>query len=402
MSKVLEGVRVIDFTHDQAGPSSTQVLAWLGAEVIKIERPKVGDRSRNIWNSPRDEFDSYFFLLLNQNKKSITLDLKSEQGKEIARRLIEKSDVLAENLGPGVMDRLGLSYENVSQINPRLVYASVKGFGSYGPYSAYKCFEMVAQATSGGMSITGYEDGTPTVNGVGVGDSGTGMHLAIAMLAALLQREQTGRGQLVEVAMQEAVLNLARVKFTATLATGEPMPRTGNRSPSGAFSDLIRCGGDGPNEYVYLMLQTDQPQTFPALARVIGKPEAIEDERFATPQARAKNWNAVKQLIEDWTTQHDKREVMQIFASQGIPCGAVFDTLEVLHDPHLRERGMVTDLEHPIRGTYPSIGCPIRMADSPVDYRTGPLLGEHIDEVLTSVAGYSAEEVTRFREQGVF
>ena len=402
MSKALDGIRVIDFTHDQAGPSSTQILAWLGAEVIKIERPRVGDRSRNIWNSPRDEHDSYFFLLLNQNKKSISLDLKSDRGKEIARRLIEKSDVLAENLGPGVMDRLGLGYEDVKKLNPRLIYASVKGFGSYGPYSDYKCFEMVAQATSGAMSITGYEDGTPTVNGVGAGDSGTGMHLAIAMLAALLQRERTGRGQMVEVAMQEAVLNLSRVKFTATLATGEPMPRTGNRSPSGAFSDLIRCGGDGPNEYVYLMLQMDQPQTFPALARAIGKPEAIEDERFATPQARAKNWNAVKQLIEDWTTQHDKREVMRIFASQGIPCGAVFDTVEVLDDPHLRERGMVTDLEHPVRGRYPTIGCPIRLADSPVELKTGPLLGQHIDEVLTSVAGYSPEDVARFREQGIF
>src|SRR6202043_1450993 len=251
MSQALEGIRVIDFTHDQAGPSCTQMLAWLGADVIKIENPKGGDRARKLWNSDNPDVDSFFFLLLNSNKRSTVIDLKADEGKEIARRLIKEADVVAENLGPGVMDRLGLGYGAVKELNPRAVYASVKGFGSYGPYSGYKCFEPVAQATSGAMSVTGEADGPPMVNGANIGDSGTGMHLAMAILAALVQRGRTGQGQLVEVAMQEAVLNLTRVKFTPTLATGKPLPRTGNRSVTGSYADLVRCAGEGVNEYIY-------------------------------------------------------------------------------------------------------------------------------------------------------
>ena len=401
MSKALDGIRVIDFTHDQAGPSSTQMLAWLGADVIKIERPGFGDRSRHIWYSPRDEHDSYFFLLLNHNKRSITLDLKSDQGNEIARRLIREADVVSENLGPGVMDRLGLGYEDVRKLNPRAIYASVKGFGSYGPYSSYKCFEMVAQATSGAMSVTGEPDGPPMVNGVNAGDSGTGMHLAIAMLAALLQRERTGRGQLVEVAMQEAVLNLTRVKYTPTLATGKPLQRSGNRSPSGAYAGLIRCGGDGSNDYVYIMLQIDQPQTFPALLEAIGREDLLEDERFASPQARRQNAAEFTEVVEAWTRLRDKRDVMRAFAGRGIPCGAVLDTAEVLRDDHLRERGMVAEIEHPARGTYPTIGCPLRLSDSPVELRPGPLLGQHTEEVLTTLAGLTPDDVQRLQREQV-
>src|SRR5207302_870337 len=251
MNQALSNIRVIDFTHDQAGPSCTQMLAWLGADVIKIENPKGGDRARKLWNSDNPDVDSFFFLLLNSNKRSTVIDLKAEDGKEIARRLIAECDVVAENLGPGVMQRLGLGYEAVHALNPRAVYASVKGFGSYGPYSGFKCFEPVAQATSGAMSVTGEMGGTPLLNGANIGDSGTGMHLAMAILAALVQRGRTGEGQLVEVAMQEAVLNLTRVKFTQTLATGEPLARTGNRSLSGSYADLVRCAGTGVNEYVY-------------------------------------------------------------------------------------------------------------------------------------------------------
>src|SRR5205809_7319300 len=226
MTQALEGIRIIDFTHDQAGPSCTQMLAWLGADVIKIENPKGGDRARKLWNSDNPEVDSFFFLLLNSNKRSIVVDLKAAEGKEIARRLIKEADVVAENLGPGVMDRLGLGYDAVKELNPRAVYASVKGFGSYGPYSAYKCFEPVAQATSGAMSVTGEAGGPPMVNGANIGDSGTGVHLTIAILAALVQRQTTGRGQLVEVARQAAVLNLTRGKYKQTLATGEPLQPT--------------------------------------------------------------------------------------------------------------------------------------------------------------------------------
>jgi formyl-CoA transferase len=401
MSRALDGIRVIDFTHDQAGPSCTQMLGWLGADVIKIERPPYGDRARRLWNADNPNVDSYFFLLLNSGKRSTVLNLKTEEGKEIARRLIKEADVVAENLGPGVMERLGLGYDDVKRLNPRAVYASVKGFGSYGPYSAFKCFEPVAQATSGAMSVTGEADGPPLVSGANIGDSGTGMHLAIAILAALVQRGRTGTGQLVEVAMQEAVLNLTRVKFTGTLATGKPLARSGNKSATGGYSDLIRCAGEGSNDGVYLIIPPDNGEMFEAVARVIGRPDLLTDERFNKPPARARNAAALTEIIEGWTRQRDKRAVMQAFAEKGIVCGAVLDTAEVLADPHLRERGTVFDLDHPTRGKYSMIGCPVRLSDSPFETHAAPLMGEHTEDVLTSIAGYTAEEVRQLRNNGI-
>ncbi|MBI3969201.1 MAG: formyl-CoA transferase [Chloroflexi bacterium] len=401
MGKALEGIRVIDFTHDQAGPSCTQMLAWLGADVIKIERPPGGDRARRLWYSDRDDRDSFFFLLLNHNKKSMAINLKTDEGKEIAKKLIKDADIVAENLGPGVMDRLGLGYEQVRQINPRAIYASVKGFGSYGPYAPFKCFEMVAQATSGAMSVTGYADGTPTVNGANVGDSGTGMHLTIAILGALYQREKTGRGQIVEVAMQEAVLNLTRVKFTPTLSTGKPLQRTGNRSLSGAYADIVRSAGGGPNDYIYIMLAPDIPEAFGELAKIIGREDLPTDERFKTAPARVANAAALTEVLEEWTMKRDKRDVMKLFAGKGIPCGAVLDTNEVLADEHLRERGTVQEIEHPNRGRYPTIGSPLRLSDSPVELTPAPLLGQHTDELLMTLANFSAADVERLRAETV-
>jgi formyl-CoA transferase len=401
MTQALEGIRIIDFTHDQAGPSCTQMLAWLGADVIKIERPPHGDRARTLWNADNPDIDSFFFLLLNSNKRSTVIDLKTAEGKEIARRLIKDADVVAENLGPGVMQRLGLGYEAVKALNPRAVYASVKGFGSYGPYSGFKCFEPVAQATSGAMSVTGVADGPPMLNGANIGDSGTGMHLAMAILAALVQRGRTGRGQLVEVAMQEAVLNLTRVKFTQTLVNGKPLARTGNRSLSGSYADLVRCAGSGVNEYVYMMLPPDNPQTFEAMVQVIGRADLRDDSRFNTPPGRAKNSAALTEIIEGWARQHDKREVMKAFAGRGIPCGAVLDTAEVLSDAHLRERGTIVDLDHPTRGHFSTIISPLRLSDSPVEARRAPLYGEHNEAVLRDLAGYTPEEIAALREKGV-
>jgi formyl-CoA transferase len=397
----LEGIRVIDFTHDQAGPACTQVLAWLGADVIKIERPPHGDRARKLWWSDNPNVDSFFYLLLNSNKRSMVVDLKSAEGKEIARRLIAQADIVAENLGPGAMERLGFGYEDVKKLRPDIIYASIKGFGSYGPYSAYKCFEMIAQATSGAMSINGYPDLPPVQHGANVGDSGTGMHLAIAILAALVQRERTGKGQLVEVAMQEAVLNITRVKFTPTLATGKPLQRMGNKSASGAYANLVRCKGGGPNDYVYLMLPPDNQQPFEALIEIIGRPELRDDPAFNTPPARVANTDALTEIIETWTLQRDKHTVMAALAGRGIPCGAVLDTKEVLEDPHLRARGMVVDLEHPDRGRFAMIASPFRLSESPLVLRRAPLFGEHTDEVLTTLAGYTPAEVARLREQGI-
>jgi len=401
MSQALEGIRVIDFTHDQAGPSCTQMLAWLGADVIKIERPPHGDRARRLWNADNPNLDSFFFLLLNSNKRSTVINLRTEEGKEIARRLIKEADVVAENLGPGVMDRLGLGYVAVKALNPRVIYASVKGFGSYGPYSGFKCFEPVAQATSGAMSVTGEAGGPPLVNGANIGDSGTGMHLTIAILAALVQRHNTGRGQLVEVAMQEAVLNLTRVKFTQTLAYGTPLERTGNRSPTGGWSDLLRCAGGGPDDYVYITIPPDNPEMFEAMTEAMGRPDLRGDERFATPPARARNGAALTAEIERWTGTREKREVMKAFAGRGIVCGAVLDTAEVLVDPHLRERETIFDLEHPTRGRFSVIGCPVRLSDSPVAARRAPLKGEHTEDVLRGLAGYTPEEIHQLRDKQV-
>ena len=401
MGQALEGIRVIDFTHDQAGPSCTQMLAWLGADVIKIERPPHGDRARRLWNMDNPNLDSFFFLLLNSNKRSTVINLRTEEGKEIACRLIKNADIVAENLGPGVMERLGLGWEAVNKLNPRVVYASVKGFGSYGAYSGFKCFEPVAQATSGAMSVTGEAGGPPLVNGANIGDSGTGMHLTIAILAALVQRGQTGRGQLVEVAMQEAVLNLTRVKYTGTLATGKPLERTGNRSPTGGWSDLLRCAGGGVDDYVYITIPPDNPEMFEAMTEVMERPELRSDERFATPPARAKNGAALTAEIERWTGTREKREVMKAFARRGIVCGAVLNTAEVLADPHLRERETIFDLEHPTRGRFSVIGCPVRLSDSPVAPRRAPLKGEHTEEVLKGLGGYSDSEIQNLREKRV-
>jgi len=311
------------------------------------------------------------------------------------------ADIEAENLGPGVMDRLGLGYEAVKALNPRIIYASVKGFGSYGPYSGFKCFEPVAQATSGAMSVTGEAGHPPLVNGANIGDSGTGMHLTIAILAALVQRHSTGRGQLVEVAMQEAVLNLTRVKYTQTLANGKPLARSGNRSATGGWSDLVRCAGDGSDDYVYITIPPDNPEMFEAMTEVMGRSELRTDERFATPRARARNGAALTAEIERWTGTREKREVMKAFAGRGIVCGAVLDTAEVLADPHLRERETIFDLEHPTRGRFSVIGCPVRLSDSPVAARRAPLKGEHTEDVLCTLAGYTPEEIRGLRDKNV-
>ncbi|MDP6453118.1 MAG: CoA transferase [SAR202 cluster bacterium] len=403
MGKALEGIRVIDMTHDQAGPSCTQMLAWLGAEVIKIEMADgVGDRARWLRRDDPD-LDSYFFLLLNNNKKSTTLNLRDPRGKELFRTLIKSADIMAENRGPGAMDRLGLGYEDLKKINPKLIYAAVKGFGSYGPYSDYKCFEPVAQATSGALSCTGFDDRPPAILGANVGDSGTGMHTVIGILAALVQRGVTGEGQLVEVAMQEAVLNLTRVRFTGTLTDGSAEPRQTSyegRRP-GSIGGLFACAPGGPNDYVYLMLPPDNPGMFPLAMKGMGREDLVEDERFATTEARASNADALGAIIEEWCASMDKRDVMAAFAGAGVPCGAVYDTSEVIDDAHLREREMITDVTHPTRDTYPMIGCPVRLSESPVEVTRAPLYGEHSDEIFSTLGELSQAEIDNLRSDKV-
>ena len=395
MSNALKGVRVIDITNNQAGPSCGQMLAWLGADVIKVEEPGKGDIARTSL-SDRPEWDSLFFLTFNANKRSLTLNLKSPDGKEIFRRLIKTGDVLLENFGPGVLDRLGFSYEALKALNPRLVYASIKGFGTYGPYSGYKSYEPIAQAMGGAMSVTGFPDNPPTVTLACIGDSGTGMHCTIGILAALMQRHTTGEGQRVEVSMQEAVLNLVRVSLRDHQRLGKVVERNGNQLGAMVPATTYRCHPGGPNDYVFILAQQ---QMWPSLLRAIDREDLIGDARYDTAGARAKRMTEVNALIEGWTSQRPKHEVMRILAEAGVPCGACQDTDDVLNDPHLRARDMIVEVEHPVRGRYVTVGNPVKLSASPTTIATAPLLGQHNEEILAEL-GYGETELTALREEG--
>ncbi|WP_037368187.1 formyl-CoA transferase [Amycolatopsis orientalis] len=408
MGKALEGIRVLDMTHVQSGPSSTQVLAWLGADVVKLETPGRGDITRG---QLRDlpGVDSLYFTMLNANKRSITLNMKSEQGKEVFTKLVSSVDVLVENFGPGVVDRFGFSWERLHEINDRLIYASIKGFGP-GRYANFKAYEVIAQAMGGSMSTTGFEEGPPTATGAQIGDSGTGIHLVAAILAALYQRTNTGRGQRVQVAMQDAVLNLCRVKLRdqQRLAHGplgeypnerfgDEVPRSGNASGGGQPGWAVRCAPGGPNDYIYVIVQ---PVGWAPLTELIGRPELAEDPDWATPEARLSKLDKVFAMVEEWTEQRTKWEVMELLNARNIPCGPILSTKELIEDETLAELGSVVEVPHPERGAFKTVGCPLKLSDSPVDVQRSPLLGEHNDEVLGEL-GYSAADVEQLRTAGV-
>jgi formyl-CoA transferase len=397
MNQALTGIRVIDMTHNQAGPACAQILGFLGADVIKLEEPKVGDVARTNMRD-RTDSDSLFFLVLNANKRSLTLNLKSDEGKRLFRQVIGQSDVLVENFGPGALDRLGLGYEALSKLNPRLIYATIKGFGTYGPYSGFKSFEPIAQAMGGAMSVTGFPENPPTYVYPAIGDSGTGMHMAIGILAALQQRHHTGRGQHVEVSMQDAVVNLIRVSLRDHQRFGVPMSRTGNQLGKTVPGTTYACAPGGANDYVFIHAQ---PQMWQALITVMGQPELADDPRFTTADLRWENRQVLNAIVEAWTRQRNKHEVMRLLGEAGVPCGATLDTGEVLTDPHLRAREMIVDLDYPTRGTYHTVGCPVKLSDSPAALRRPPLLGEHTAEVLAALCGLSSDDVQALRTQGV-
>jgi formyl-CoA transferase len=396
MNQALSGLRIIDMTHNQAGPACTQILGFLGADVIKVEEPTGGDIARQ--NMRDQSGDSLFFLVLNANKRSLTLNLKTNEGKQLFNQVIAKSDVLVENFGPGALDRLGLGYDALSKINPRLIYTTIKGFGTYGPYSNFKSFEPIAQAMGGAMSVTGFPDNPPTYTYPAIGDSGTGMHMAIGILAALQQRHASGRGQHVEVSMQDAVVNLMRVSLRDHQRFGHAMPRSGNQLGRNVPGTTYACEPGGPNDYVYIYAQ---PQMWPALLSVMGQSELAEDLRFKTQEARWENREALNAIVETWTRQRSKHEVMRLMGDAGVPCGACQDTGEVLADPHLRAREMIVDVQYPPRGTYQTVGCPIKLSESPVVVSRPPLLGEHTDALLNSLCGVGPEHLKRLREDGV-
>jgi formyl-CoA transferase len=396
MVKALDGVRVIDMTHNQAGPSCAQILAWFGADVIKLEEPGKGDVARTNMRDLPDS-DSLFFLMLNANKRSLTVNLKTEEGKKIFSALLKTSDVLVENFGPGALGRLGFGYDALHELNPRLIYTSIKGFGTYGPYSSFKSYEPVAQATGGAMSTTGTPETPPFVNGAGIGDSGTGMHAVVGVLAALEQRHITGLGQQVEVSMQDAVFNLMRIRIRDHQRFGETVGRSGNHMGSNVPSNAYRCSPGGLNDYVYI---TAQRQMWLALLRAMGREDLMEDSRYATPEARTEHAQEVDSIIETWTAQRTKHEVMQILGEVGVPCGAVLDTGDLIDDPHLRERGMIVEVDHPSR-RFLTVGSPIKLSDSPQDITAPPLLGQHNEELLSEVMGYDATEIEKLRADGV-
>ncbi len=412
MGKALDGVRILDFTHVQSGPTCTQLLAWFGADVIKIERPGAGDITREQLRDI-EGVDSLYFTMLNHNKRSITIDSKTEAGKRILERLVKHCDVLVENFAPGALDRMGFTWERVQQLNPRMIMASVKGFGP-GPYEECKVYENVAQCAGGAASTTGFDDGPPLVTGAQIGDSGTGLHLALGIVAALYQRKTTGRGQRVLAAMQDGVLNLCRVKLRdqQRLARnhvmkeypqyphgkfGSAVPRAGNASGGGQPGWILKCKGweTDPNAYLYFITQAP---VWKEICQVIGKTEWITDPDYATPNARLPRLKHVFDTIEQWTMTKTKFEAMEELNKHDIPCGPILSMEELAAEPSLRATGTVVEVDHPKRGKYLSVGNPIKLSDSPSEVKRSPLLGEHTDEVLAEL-GFAANEIAEMRSQ---
>jgi formyl-CoA transferase len=414
--QALNGVRILDMTHVQAGPTCSQLLAWLGADVIKLE-PPTGDITRGQLRDVPNA-DSLYFTMLNCNKRSITVNLKTPEGKQVVADLIRKCDIVMENFGPGVLDRLGFSWEKVHQINPKIVMGSIKGFGSTGPYADFKAYENVAQAMGGAMSTTGVPDGPPYVTGAQIGDSGTGLHLAIGLLAALRQADRTGQGQYVEVAMMDGVMNLCRVKFrdhqrlergplpeysVPTYKGMGEVPRAGNDSGGGQLGNAVHCKPHGANDWLYIVVQE---AVWEALAKRIGPevgmPDMATDPRLAAIGERRRNQSLMWTLINKFAGSYTKRELMKILNDLDVPCGPIMSTGDLANDEHVRGRNMWVELDHPQRGKWFNVGMPIKLSASPAEIRRSPLLGEHTDEILREVLGYDEARISALRQAGAF
>lgn len=389
----LDGMRVLDMTQYEAGTSCTQLLAWLGADVVKIEAPGRGDPGRGV--APTGQTPQYF-LNYNSNKRSFCVDLSQPDGRQILLDLAPHFDVFVENYGPGVIEKLGIGYEEMSAVNPSIIYARVKGFGLDGPYADYKCYDWVAQAAAGAFSMNGMADGPPTAPAPTIGDSGTGIQMALAITAAYVQKQRTGEGQFIELSMQEASTLFMRTQGLREWGESEPL-RTGSRK--GMPTDVYPCKGDGPNDYVFIMVVTTR--MWDTLCTAIDRPDLLTDERFASGRMRQANADALWEEIAAWTRQYEKYEAMHILARAGVPCSAVLSMLDLFHDPHLKQRGLVQEVDHPTDGTRLLMGNPIRMSKSEVPLKAAPLLGDNTDAVLRADLGLSDEQIAGLREKGI-
>jgi crotonobetainyl-CoA:carnitine CoA-transferase CaiB-like acyl-CoA transferase len=399
----LEGVKVVDFTQFEAGPSCTEALAWLGAEVVKIENPKTGDPGRRLRPGQPDD-DPWYFHQFNANKKSVTLNLKSPRGLEIVKELLKKADVTIENMAPGTIERLGLGYDAVKELNPGIIYCQVKGFGAGSPYEKNLAFDMIAQAAGGPTSVTGYGDRPPVKPGPSFGDTGTGMLMAISILAALRKRDRAGKGQRLQIAMQDAMIHYMRVPFSRTQLSGQAQLRGGSdRSQPGGLvpSALYPCKPGGPNDYVYVFTSRANPEHWTRLLKAIGREDLVGDPRYDTNQARSARAAEVDEIIAQWTRQHSKEEAMKIIGEAGVPAGAVFDTLELMNDPSLAERGIMQTIEHPTTGEVTMPAWPVRFDGAPPRVKPSPLLGQHNAEVLGSWIGIGSAEVDALHAEGI-
>ncbi len=401
IKKALEGVKILDLTWHEAGPACTEFLGFLGADVIKIEMPGTGDTSRSTNRSAEDEkkgWDAWFYILLNANKRSITLNLKTEKGLTMFKEMAKRADVVVSNYGPGTMERLGISYDVLSKINPGIIYAENSGFGAGGPYSRYPAYDSIAKASGGAYSTTGFVDGPPANPSPHIGDSGSGVHMAVGILAALRYRYETGEGQKIDMSMADNVINQSRTGFSYTLDTGKPLPRAGSGSELGAYPwDTFKCQGNGLNDYVLICAHRDSD--YMALMKVVGRDDLSTMDWRTRYTVEAKK--VIKAAIEAWTTTRNKWDVFHTLAGKKIPTAPVMDSVEVLNDPHYMQRGIITESIHPQRGKHKMISCPIQLSKSPVEIIPAPTLGQNNADVYGDWLGLTKEDLVKLREEKV-
>jgi len=394
-------MRVLDLTQFEAGPSCTEALAWLGADVVKVENPKVGDPGRTAGGVPGK--DAFYFLQYNANKKSVAINLKDPRGVDLVKQMVRQADVFIENFAPGAIERLGLGADVVRTVNPGIIYCQVKGFGAGSPFEKNLAFDMIAQAVGGLMSITGEEDGPPCKPGATIGDTGTGMLMAVSVLAAYVRKLRTGKGDHLRLGMQDSILHYVRNAFTFMERTGKPAPRAGSKTVGGGNPPIgvYPCKGGGPNDYVYIYTSRANPEHWNRLLKVMGREELVGDPRYATPEARTEHREEVDALVAAWTRQHDKHEAMRLVGEATIPAGAVMDTMELANDASFVQRGIRQTMQHPRIGPYTMSGWPVAFSGSTAPIGPAPLLGEHTEEVLTAWLGLDSGAIGALRNDAV-